>query len=227
MKKKIADIVLVASILLIVAVVIYGVAHRGKKQDVADRTGYFEEEETYYLGEHELAEFSETIIEQFHKESRLVVYSADASVSVDLKQTGLFDIDILNKTQKVVYKGGSSFYVDLSMLGKHSISLDNGRRIVAIEIPHTEMTGIEIDPNKFTFEEAQKGLLAFGDLKFTAQEYNSLETECKEKMRAAIDTETNRNTADERAIEEMIRIYEPIVKAIDDGYSVKIVFMED
>ncbi len=227
MKKKIADIALVVSIVLIVVVAVYGVSHREKEQETVGG-GYYAEsdEDIYYLDEHELAEFSDVIVEEFHKESELTVSLVDTSVTVDLKQTGVLDFDVFNKTQKVTYHGSGRFYVDLSMLGKHSVSLDNDRAVVTIEIPRTKIAEIEINPDKFTCEETEKGFLAFGDLKFTAKEYNDLETECKHRIEAAVDTAANRKTADERAIEEMTKIYEPIVKAVDDAYRVEIVFME-
>lgn len=227
MKKKIADIVLIVSVVLIFAVVVYGVSHREKEQETAGG-GYYAEgdEDVYYLDEHALAEFSDVIVEEFHKESELIVSSVDTSVTVDLKQTGVLDFDVFNKTQKVTYKGTGRFYVDLSVLGQNSISLDNDRAVVTIEIPRTKLAEIEINPDKFTFEETEKGFLAFGDLKFTAKEYNDLETECKNRIEAAVDTAANRQTADERAIEEMTKIYEPIVKAVDAAYCVEVVFMK-
>ncbi len=227
MKKKIADIALVVSIVLIVVVAVYGMSHREKEQETANG-GYYAEsdEDVYYLDEHELAEFSDVIVEEFHKESELTVSLVDTSVTVDLKQTGVLDFDVFNKTQKVTYHGSGRFYVDLSALGRNSISLDNDRTVITIEIPRTKLAEIEINPDKFTCAETEKGFLAFGDLKFTAQEYNDLETECKHRIEAAVDTAANHKTADERAIEEMTKIYEPIVKAVDDAYRVEIVFME-
>ena len=47
----------------------------------------------------------------------------------------------------------------------------------------------------------------------------------KLKLEKEINTEANRNAADERAVEEMMKIYEPIVKTVDDDYSVEITFM--
>jgi len=229
MKKRrelLVNIVLIINVILILGIVVYGMSRREKAQEAVSGSVFSEtDEDVYYLGERELAEFSDVIIEQFHKESELVVRSVETSVSVDLKQTGLFDIDLLNKTQTVIYKGTGRFYVDLSMLGEHSIRMDNADSKIIIEIPHTELAEIEIDPDKFTFEETEKGLLAFGELKFTAKEYNSLETECKKRIRQAVDIAENYRAADERAIEEMTKIYDPIVKAVDDTYRVEIVFI--
>ncbi len=227
MKKVAADAALIISIILIAGVVIYGCKYRIKEPYVESGNNYAEEDnDVYYIDEHELADFSEVIIEQFQKESELVVSSVEASVPVDIKKTGALDMGIFNKTQRLIYKGTGRFYVDLSLLGKHSISLDNDSSTVRIEIPHTKLAEIEINPDKFTFEETEKGLLAFGELKFTAEEYNDLQIECKERMKAAVDIKENYEAADKNAIEEMTKIYEPIVKAVDDTYHVEIVFID-
>ncbi len=227
MKRSITDVILAVSVILTAGVMIYGIL-QGREEQAVFAEDYDTEEDTdvYYMDEHQLAEFSDVIIEQFHKESELSVSSVEASVSVDLKKTGILDIDLLNKTQKLTYRGSGRFYVDLSLLGQHSISLDNAASSITIEIPHTRLAEIEIDPDQFTFEETEKGLLAFGELTFTAEEYNDLQTECKKRMKAAVDTEENHRLADERAVEEMTRIYEPIVKAVDKSYHVEIVFIE-
>ena len=113
----------------------------------------------------------------------------------------------------------------MSMMGPHSLRLDEDSQTITIEIPHASMEPLEIDPTRFTCEEVENGLLAFGDLKFTPQEFNDLQTTCKLKLEKEINTEANRNAADERAVEEMMKIYEPIVKTVDDDYSVEITFM--
>lgn len=227
MKKSIANAALAVSVVLIAAVLIYGAVRGSRKQETAAGQTYTEpEEDFYHIDAHTLADFSDVLTEQFSRESDLVVWSADASVSVDLKEIGLMDFNIFNKTQRITYKGTGRFYVDLSALGRHSIRLDNDNATITIEIPHAELAEIEIDPDRFIYEEAEKGLLAFGELKFTAQEYNGLETECKRRIRDAVDIQENRQTADKRAVEEMTKLYEPIVKAVDDTYSVKIVFRE-
>ncbi len=228
MKKKTAEVLLIVNFFLIVLVVAYGVLHRADGQDAENggNNGPAGDSDVYYLDGHDLAEFSEVIVERFNKESELTVWSADASVSLDLKQAGIWDLDILNKTQRVTYTGSGRFYVDFSMLGEYAVSLDNESYVVTIQIPHAKLAEIEIDPDKFICEEPKRGLLAFGELKFTFKEYNELEAECKKRMQAEIDTPENYEAADQRAVEELKKIFEPVVKAVDDAYHVEIVFME-
>jgi len=220
----------VVSVVSIVALLIYGVVKTKKDADVKQKIesgDRYDEDEIYHLNEKVTVDFSEPIIEQFNKESQLVVSSADASIDVNLKQKGLVDISVLNKTQKIKYKGTGRFYIDLSESSEVNITVDDENKTVTISVPHTKLLPIEIDPNRFESEDAKKGFLAFGDLKFTPQEYNDLLVECKGKLEKSIDTKENRIKADENALEEIIKIYDPIVKSVDSEYSVKAVFYDE
>ena len=64
-------------------------------------------------------------------------------------------------------------------------------------------------------------------MKFTAKEYNNLEMEAKQKVFDAVNKPENFTKADDRAIEEMKKIYDPVVKAVDASYSVSIDFVGD
>lgn len=214
---------LAVNIVAIMVILVYGMFHKNVPAAAEVPQPY--EEDVYVLNDRSAAEFQPVIIEKFNEESELAVYTVEATESLDLKKIGLFDWSILNKTQSLKYKGMGTFYVDLSSLGENNISLDNEKKTVIIEIPHTKPAPIEIDPEKFEAGETEKGFLAFGNLKFTAQEYNDLEKEVRARIYEAVYTENNFKAADDRAVAEMKKIYEPLVKLIDDDYTVEIEFI--
>lgn len=227
MKSKILQILLYISIILIIIVVVIGIVINKKSSETVDSTASedkYIDDYIYQLNEKIIVDFYTPILENFSKESQLIVSSADASIDLNLKQPGVIDIALLNKSQKITYKGTGRFYIDMSQLSEESISVDDDNKTITISIPHTQLLPIEIDPDKFESEDAKKGFLAFGDLKFTPQEFNELETECVTKITKIIDTKENRLKADENAIEEITKIYEPIVKSVDDSYSVCVEF---
>lgn len=229
MKTKIANSALILSIILIIFVVIIGIINKNSDNEITTTPfeSKYDDDYVYHVNSKTIADFSEPIIQQFAKESQLVVSSVDASINVQLKQTGFLDIGALNKTQDIKYKGTGRFYIDLSGLSEESIDLDEETKTITVSIPHTEMLPIEIDPNCFESEDAKKGFLAFGDLKFTPKEFNDLEVECKTKITKAVNTKENRLKADENAIDEIIKIYEPIIKAVDDSYSINVIFSKE
>ncbi len=212
------------SLVLILGILIFGLTHKYERAAEVLRPG--ETEDSYYLDERTVAEFSKVIVEKFREESELTVLTADASIDVDLKKIGLFNWSVLNKAQTIRYKGSGRFYVDLSALSAKNVLLDNNVYTITIEIPHAKMAPVEIDPDKFEAEEVEKGFFAFGDLKFTPAEFNLLEKEAKARITKEVDTKDNRAAADARAIEEMKKIYDPIVRLVDASYRVEIVFVE-
>ena len=231
LEKLLVNIIFAICVVLSVGVLLFGVVRTKIKEKSTESvkktfTPSYDDEEVYHLNEKTTVNFYDPIIEQFNKESQLVVSSADASIELNLKQTGVFDVGLLNKTQKITYKGTGRFYVDMSDLSQDNIDVDEENKTVTIFVPHTKLLPIEIDPNRFESEDAKKGLLAFGDLKFTPKEYNDLQTEVKTKLEKRINVKENRLKADDNAISEITKIYEPIVKSLDEEYSVQVSFVE-
>jgi len=214
-------ICLCLSIFFIVAVLIYAV--RNPTSGPAKETVKPLEEDNYYLSGRTVTDFQPVILDNFRKESKLIVYSFDATEQADHSQSGFMGIG--GKTQSLTYRGTASFSVDLSALDNRNITLDDEKQCITIAIPHAKLEPIEIDPDKFEASDTDNGFLSFGEMKFTAKEYNDLEKEVKQKIIASASTEENYTEADKSAIEQMKKIYDPIVKAVDPSYSVNIEFV--
>ena len=209
------------SVLAIAGVLIYGVTHRtsGPAKEAVKPMA----EDSYHLNGRTVAEFQPVILEKFNEESKLEVLSVDAAEPVNVTAQGFMGIG--DKSQTLTYRGSGEFYVDLSSLDARNITLDDEKQCITISIPHTKLEPIESNPDKFEAGETEKGFLAFGEMKFTAKEYNKLEKEAKQKVFDAVNKPENFTRADDRAIEEMKKIYDPVVKAVDASYSVNIDFI--
>lgn len=227
-KDFLASAVLVVIIVVILGVVVYGIRHKDDILHYASSNVVIseDEDEIYFVEEHTVADFSDAIVAESVKDSELIVTTVDVKIPVDIKKTGAFDLSIFEKNQRILYKGVGRFVLDLSQFTEKNVTLDNDEMTITIEIPHPQMMHVEIKPNEFEFEDTKKGLLAFGELKFTPSEYNEILTTCKTKMEQQVDTKANRLAADESAIENMMKIYEPLVKAVDDEYDLKVQFIE-
>lgn len=213
------------AILLLATIIITVVGTKHEPVPYKPVTPGVTEDDRYYLSERTTAEFMPVIIEKFLEESELVVLTAETSQTIDLKQMGIFDWEVLNKTQTLTFKATGNFYIDLAMLGENSVRVENETKQVVIYIPYAKMAPAEIDPDKFEASEVQKGLFAMGDLKFTPQEYNTLEKEAKDRINKALNTEENLKKADKRAQEEVEKLFNPVVQAVDADYQVRIEFV--
>lgn len=171
-------------------------------------------------------DFSEVLLSNQEETRKLIVSTQEAAVSTELsdKLIQKLDFDFLKKTQKVSYTGTGYFVVDLDNLTKESIVQDKENKVITIKIGHAYLQAIEIDPDKIIVDEVKKGLLAWGDLELTVNDYNAIEKELRNRLEAKFNTAENGQEADKTALRMVKEVYEPIVKAIDKDYSVAVEF---
>lgn len=226
-KIGIDDVLVVLSIVAIILVFCYGIhkSIKGSNNKVQSSSAESSQEDIYQLDEHTIAEFQPVIIEKFNDESKLIVKSIEAKISVSLSNKAFMNWSAFKKTQTLTYAGKGNFAIDLSLLGSQNIELDNINSKIIISVPRPQLEPIEIDPDLFEATETTSGVFAFGEMTFTAQEYNNLEKEVKTKLTNALDTDENHNIADTAAIKEMTKIFEPVVQGVDSSYSVEINFV--
>lgn len=171
-------------------------------------------------------DFAEVLLSNQEETRKLIVSTQEATVSTELsdKVFQKIDFDFLKKTQKVSYTGTGYFVVDLDNLTKENIVQDKENKVITIKIGHAYLQAIEIDPDKIIVDEVKKGLLAWGDLELTVNDYNVIEKELRSRLESKFNTAENGQEADEIALRMVKEVYEPIVKAIDNQYSVVVEF---
>ena len=170
--------------------------------------------------------FSEVLLGNQEETRKLIVSTQEATVSTELavKLIKKVDFDFMKKTQKVSYTGTGYFVVDLDNLTKEDIIEDKENKIITIKIGHAYLQAIEIDPDKIIVDEVKKGLLAWGDLELTVNDYNVIERELRDRLETRFNTAENGQEADKIALRMVKDVYEPIIKAIDNRYNVMVEF---
>ena len=171
-------------------------------------------------------DFSDVIIGSEKESRKLIVYEQKATVSTQLTDSLIkkLDLDWLKKTQKVSYTGKGYFVTDLDKLTKDDIIVDKSKKIITIKIGHAYLQAIDINPDDIIIDEVKESLLAKGDIKLTVADYNVIEKELKAKLEDKFNNAVNGQKADNIALKMVREVYEPIVKAIDYGYSVCVEF---
>ena len=170
--------------------------------------------------------FSEILLGKQEETRKLIVSTQEATVSTELSDRLIqkLDFDFLKKTQKVSYTGKGYFVVDLDNLTREDIIDDKEKRIITIKIGHAYLQAIEIDPDKVIVDEVKEGLLARGDIELSVKDYNIIEKELRSQLEAKFNTAENGQKADDLALRMVKEVYEPIIKAIDQRYSVVVEF---
>lgn len=226
MKNRRAFLNITAGVLaaLLLAVVLWGLRHGGDPLGISVSDGTEEIDlDTIFLpsGGAEI-HFSDVILSGQNETRRLIVTMQTGTVDTKLTDRLIrqLDFDFMKKTQNVSYTGTGYFVVDLDHLTAADVTEDHGEKTVTIRIGHPYLQAIEIDPNRIIIEDVQESLLARGDIKLSVADYTAIERELRSRLEEKFDTAANGQAADALAVKMVREVYEPIVKAIDDRYSV-------
>lgn len=230
MANNIGVILCVILVLLILGTLFYGISNKLNlmKTSTPYDDGITQVDLNTIRFEHSKAEvvFSEVLLSAQTEQRKLIVSEQEGTVSTQITNRVFqgIDLDILKKSQNVEYTGKVYFVVDLDNLTKERVIQDTETHVVTIKIDHAYMETIVIDPNKVIIGQVKEGLLARGDIQMTLQDYNSLEKELSTRMENKFNTSANGQMADELALSMVKQIYEPIVQAVDDRYTVRVEF---
>ncbi len=168
-------------------------------------------------------DFSNAILGESRTKSDFVVLEQDVTVTTRVSQA-LANLALFEKSQLIRSFGTGVFTVDLSRLRAEDIALDEQLSLVTIAIPHAALAYVTVDVERTEFEETQKALFAFGEIKLTNEQLNLLEQTIQGAMTEQLGSAEMLAKADIRALEQVQKLFEPIVRAVADEIAVTIVF---
>lgn len=213
---------------LVLAVIIWGCAHGAGplRVEVSDGIEPVDLDTVYLSPSGVEVNFSDVILSRQNETRKLVVRTQNGTVSTKLtdRLINQLDFDFMKKTQNVSYTGTGYFVVDLDRLAAANVVEDKEKKTVTIRIGHAYLESIDINPNNIIIDDVKEGLLAWGDIKLTVADYNTIERELRARLEEKFDTASNGQAADEAALRMVKEVYEPVVKAIDRRYSVVVQF---
>ncbi len=228
MKQRGLDIACVILVLAIMGILLWGILRVKQEDHDTYEDGIVQVDlNTVYLPSSDIkVDFSEIILGQQQETRKLIVSTHEATVSTQLSASLInnVDLDFLTKTQKVSYFGTGYFVVDLDNLTEANIIDDPENKTITIKIGHAYLEVVDIDPEKVIVDDVKQGLLAWGKIKLTMNDYNEIEKELVNRMEEKFNTAENGQKADGIARQMVKEVYEPIVKAIDPEYSVVVEF---
>ena len=213
---------------LVLAVIIWGCAHGAGplRVEVSDGIEPVDLDTVYLSPSGVEVNFSDVILSRQNETRKLIVRTQNGTVSTKLtdRLINQLDFDFMKKTQNVSYTGTGYFVVDLDRLTAANVVEDKEKKTVTIRIGHAYLESIDINPNNIIIDDVKEGLLAWGDIKLTVADYNTIERELRARLEEEFDTAANGQAADEIALKMVKEVYEPVVKAIDRRYSVIVQF---
>ena len=170
------------------------------------------------------ADFEEAILGDASKLRKLEVYSQEVSDVSEITDTGIFNWAVFTKCQLITYNGTVVYTVDLSSLKASDIHFNEDEKTITLSIPHAVQEEINIPEDSIQFGDTSKGLLAFGDIKLTAEQIVQVQAGAREKMQQKLDEQNVLATADRFAKLSVWELYSPIIKAVAKDYSLEVEF---
>jgi len=169
-------------------------------------------------------DFENAILGDGEKLKKIEVFKQDVSDATTTTDTGLFNLSVFTKNQIITYNGTAIYTVDLSNLKQSDITFDEESKTITLKIPHSFQEEINIPEDKIHFGSTTGGLLAFGDIKMTAEEAAKIQAGARKKMEEKLQEDNILETADRFAKLVVWEMYSPIIKGVAKDYSLEVEF---
>lgn len=164
-------------------------------------------------------DIQESVLLEAEDKAELIVFNQNVQVDIQISQM-LWNMPIFEKTKKIHAYGKGAFGVDLSNMTKDSIVVNHNIREVYIILEHASLMYVEPDYSKTTYEDTQKALFAFGEIRMTQEQQTVVNQDIKIAMAQELNKENLLAIADQKAIERVRELMEPLIKEIVPGYTV-------
>ncbi len=170
------------------------------------------------------ADFENAILGEATQHQELIVMEQPLSIDVTITKAGLGNLAIFSKVKNAKYYGTGVYTVDLSKIDKDHIKVDEDKQNVTVFIPHSVLQYINPDLEATEFEDTEKGLLAFTDIKLTLEEQNLLERSIRDAMSERLNQEDLFTLADKYAVLSAWEIFQPLITSVSKEYTVTVDF---
>ena len=174
-----------------------------------------------------VADFQEAVLGEATEQKELIVMEQPVQQSTTITKYTFGEWDIFKRSKVVTYHGTGVYTVDLSEVTGDAITVDNDAKEVRIVIPDAKLKYVNPDYDNIEFEDTEMGLLAFTDIKLTAEQQNELEKQIMAEMTTNLSQEEIMAQADELAVAKCWETFQPLVSEIAPDYKVVVVVAKD
>lgn len=170
-------------------------------------------------------DFQSAILGESREKQMYVVLEQDVTVETRVTQS-LLNLSVFEKSKTIHSKGTGYYAIDLSTLTENSIRVDDSEKNVVVTVPHAILYVLDYDVTASTFEDTQGGILALGELKLTMEQQNEIQKSIDAAMHEVLETEEMFAFADEKGALMVYELFQPLVAALSDEYTLEIVMPE-
>lgn len=146
------------------------------------------------------------VINEVRSVNKLIPLEVELTKTI-LIDKSFSDFKIFKKSKSITFLANCSYCVDLSQLTMDDITLNKENKLITLYIPTPEVYSIEIIEDKTIHEDVTLGLLRFGDVLLSTEEYgtiiNLIESELEKDMNSSdLISEAVNNTSTQ--LEELV-----------------------
>jgi hypothetical protein len=128
------------------------------------------------------------IINEIKEKQELIVLQIDLSKTITIDDS-FGDYPILKKSKDITFNGTGSYSVDLSSFNSDSISIDNKNKCIELSIPKPKINMVTINEDKTLYGSVDRGVLRFGDITLSPENYSNILNSVKSKMKDSLGTD--------------------------------------
>lgn len=123
----------------------------------------------------------ESLVKDIKKSNKLIPLELELSETITIDDSW-GSLGVFEKYKKISYTADCSYSIDLSQTQSEDLVLEPISKQVTVKIPKPVIYNVNINNDKTVYEEAITGLLRFGDLTLTSEEYGVIEKAIKKSI---------------------------------------------
>lgn len=165
------------------------------------------------------SEITEIIAGENRELKQLIVYEQDLEASMDITDMFL-NIEWFKKKQTVHLSATAEYIVDLSKINSYGISVNRNDRVITVTIPRAELKNVVIDFDKTTFDDIERNIFGWGDIKLTPEQTNEVEKDLQAALLEEASETPYLSAADMAAMRQVEAAYRKVLTNLHDDVEI-------
>lgn len=164
-------------------------------------------------------EIQEIIAAENRTQKQLIVYEQDLEAALDIKDMFL-NIEWFLKKQTVHLSATADYIVDLSQIDAGDVIVDRNQQTITVTIPRAELKNVVIDFSKTTFDDIERNIFGWGDIKLTPEQQNEVEKQLQEALYEEARKTPYLSAADSAAMRQVESMYQSVLTQLNPEYRI-------
>lgn len=159
----------------------------------------------------------ESLIREIRNVNKIIPLEVELSqvITID-KSWG--DFEIFQKFKRIKILAKCSYSIDLSQITTDDINIEKEKNKLTINLSKPEIFSINIDRDKTVYEDASNGLLRFGEIKLTSEEFEAMQNEVYKNFETTMKTDDIYNKVISNTKVSLEKLIDQITKEKMDVY---------